>query len=73
MAVHEGPQITAIAGVIAKNLPHDGVSEEEATQAWRGALRYARATGTIQSVTQGIKQDLPGSRMVEALCDELEK
>lgn len=48
------PEITQIATVLANRLPTDGVDPKEAVDAWRGALRYARATGIIGEITEKI-------------------
>jgi hypothetical protein len=69
MPGHE-PEITEIAAVLAHRLPEPGVPEHEAVDAWRGALRYARATGIIGELTAQITAD---DATLAPLCEELER
>jgi hypothetical protein len=39
---NDEPEITQIAKFIATRIPTEGVAHTEATDGWRGALRYAR-------------------------------
>lgn len=57
MSAPNEPEITQIAAVLANRLPTAGVAAPEAVDAWRGALRYARATGIIGEITDQITAD----------------
>ena len=62
------PQITEIAGVIADVLPTKGVPRDDAQQAWRHSIRYARNTGNIEAVTEQLSEEAPS---LKPLWDEL--
>lgn len=64
------PEITEIAAILAHRLPEPGVPEPAAKEAWRGALRYARAAGIIGEITEKIAQDDP---TLAPLCERLER
>lgn len=66
------PQITEIASYFAERLPTEGVAHEDAKQAWRATLRYARRSGAIGSLTELITRSEPDDARLAALCRELE-
>jgi hypothetical protein len=65
------PQITEIASYFAERIPTEGVEHEEAKQAWRATLRYARATGAIDPLTELVKSADPEDARLAAHCREL--
>lgn len=64
------PQITEIASHLAATLPSDA-QPEEAVQAWRHTLRYARKSGAIEPLTDMIRKDARGDVTTERYCEEL--
>jgi hypothetical protein len=69
MSRHE-PQITEIASHLAATLPTEG-APEEAVQAWRHTLRYARRSDAIEPLTDMIRRDAGGDATTERYCEEL--
>lgn len=65
------PQITEIASYFAERIPTEGVAHEEAKQAWRATLRYARKTGAIEPLTELVKSADPEDPRLAALCSDL--
>lgn len=65
------PQITEIASYFATNLPHEQPDTEQAVDAWRHTLRYARKSDAIEPLTDMIRKDGAGDARVEQYCDEL--
>ncbi len=65
------PQITEIASYLAATLPNEGAPKEEAVQAWRKTLRYARKAGAIDGITTMLRSDSEGDTQIERYCDEL--
>lgn len=63
------PEITQIAAVLAHRIPNAGVPEAEAVDAWRGALRYARATGIIAEITEKITADDASLQVIKEELD----
>ena len=64
------PQITAIASQLAEELPTLGASLNEATEGWRRALRHARKSDLIETLTEKIERENPKLRV---LCAELRR
>lgn len=65
------PQITEIASYLAAALPTAGTETEDAKQAWRQTLRYARRSGVIQPLTDMIREDAPNDERIARYCEEL--
>lgn len=64
------PQITAIASQLAVELPTKGASLAESTEGWRRALRHARKSELIETITEKIERENPRLRVV---CAELRR
>lgn len=64
------PQITAIASQLAVELPTKGASLSESTESWRRALRHARQSELIETLTDKIERENPRLRVV---CAELRR
>lgn len=67
------PQITAIASYFASQFPIEGVEPEDATQAWRHTLRYARTTGAVAQLTELIEASEPDDATLREHCASLRK
>ncbi len=67
------PQITAVACILASRLSTEGVDREAAVEAWRGALRYARNTGTIDEITDQVLATDPTDRVLHVCVSEAKK
>jgi hypothetical protein len=65
------PQITEIASYLAAALPTEGTEPEQAVQAWRHTLRYARQSGVIEPLTEMIREDADGDERIARYCEEL--
>ena len=65
------PQITEIASYFAERIPTEGVAHEEAKQAWRATLRYARTTGAIEPLTELVARAEPDDARLRELCNDL--
>lgn len=65
------PQITEIASYFATALPTEGAEPEEAVQAWRKTLRYARSAGAIEPLTEMIANDASNDARIAQYCKEL--
>ena len=66
------PEITDIAACLAARLPTEGVPTPDAVQAWRAALRYARAAGAIDPLADRIASDDPHP-LVQEHCASLRR
>ena len=64
-------KITSIAGQLAQRMPTRGVSEEDATQAIRHTLHYAKEVGILDELTDTIEGQASGDPAVSALLDSL--
>jgi hypothetical protein len=67
------PQITEIASYFAERIPTEGVDHEQAKQAWRATLRYARSSGAIDPLTALVARAEPDDARLAALCRELQR
>jgi hypothetical protein len=67
---NDEPEITQIAKFIATRIPTEGVAHTEATDGWRGALRYARKTGIIDDLVDLVKGDWPEDMPLHQVLDE---
>ena len=57
MASKNGPQITAIAGILAEQVPQEGVSSEQAKEAWRAALHYAKGNEAMGAIAEVLAEE----------------
>ena len=64
------PQITAIASQLAIEIPTRGASLNDSTESWRRALRHARQSELIETITEKIERENPHLRV---LCAELRR
>ena len=64
-------KITSIAGQLAQRMPTKGVSEEDAPQAIRQTLHYAKEVGILGELTDTIEDQASGDPEVTALLDSL--
>jgi hypothetical protein len=67
------PQITQIAAYIAYKVHTRGVPMSDAHQGWRGALRYARSTGTIDEITNKLQGESPEDWKLQRMCEALRR
>ncbi len=67
------PQITDIASYFAARIPTEGVPADEAKEAWRQTLRYARTTGAIEPLTALVERAEPDDGVLRAHCDALRR
>jgi hypothetical protein len=67
------PQITDIASYFAARIPTEGVPPEEAREAWRHTLRYARTTGAITPLTALVERSDPEDPTLQAHCETLRR
>ncbi|MCB9683591.1 MAG: hypothetical protein H6735_00960 [Alphaproteobacteria bacterium] len=65
------PQITEIATYFASRMPTEGVPEDQAREAWRSSLRYARQTGAIDPLTRLIETTEPEDTTLREHCEKL--
>lgn len=65
------PQITEIASFLATAVPNEGTEPENAKEAWRHSLRFARKHGAIDGIADMIRQDTGGGPEVERVVQEL--
>jgi hypothetical protein len=65
------PQITEIASYLAAALPTEGAEPEEAKQAWRHSLRYARKSGAIDRIAGMLRNDPRTDEQIRQYADEL--
>lgn len=65
------PQITEIASYLAATVPTPDSEPEQAVQAWRHTLRYARDTGAIEPLTEMLRGDAPDDARVARYIEEL--
>jgi hypothetical protein len=56
-----------------REFPIDGVEADEATEAWRRALRYARQTGTATELAELIEQSEPADETLREHCASLRR
>lgn len=67
------PEITEIAAFFAQNLPNEaGASADEATEAWRRALRYARSTGAIEELAEKVAETNPADPELQRRCVDVQ-
>jgi hypothetical protein len=69
MSAPNEPEITQIAAVLANRLPTAGVPAPDAVDAWRGALRYARAAGIIEEITEKITAEDASLQVIKEELD----
>lgn len=67
------PQITEIATYFAARMPTEGVPADQAREAWRASLRYARQSGAIEPLTDLIERAEPEDPTLRAHCDALRR
>jgi hypothetical protein len=63
------PEITLIARFIATRIRNESVPYEQAVDAWRSGLRYARATGIIDQVVEDLKSESPTDHSLHTVLD----
>ncbi len=66
------PEITEIAAFFAQNIRNEGASADEATEAWRHALRYARSTGAIEELADKVAQTNPADVELQRRCVDVQ-
>jgi len=64
------PEITQIAKFIATRIRNPSVPREQAVDAWRAGLRYARQAGIIDQVVEELKSESPDDASLHAVLDE---
>ena len=64
------PEITSIAKFIATRIRNETVPYEQAVEAWRSGLRYARSVGIIHEVVEDLKSEAPDDVSLHLVLDE---
>ena len=64
------PEITQIAKFIATRIRNPTVPHEQAVDAWRAGLRYARQAGIIDQVVEELKSEAPDDPSLHAVLEE---